>query len=172
MSCRGSILALGALSVGLLLGPPALAQGRRAGPRLKNPRIGEKGPRTPIQEFETMPPEEQQRALNRLPPAQRQKLQERLARVNQLPEGQRRALTNLYNRLHQLPPDRQNSVRKAINRLSEQAPGRQQAIREELRGMAALPPQQRRERLESPEFRSRFSKKEQEVLRDMTPLLP
>jgi hypothetical protein len=173
MLCRGSILALGALSLGLLLGPPARAQGRRAAGRiLKNPRIAPKGPRTPIQEFETLPPDEQQRALNRLPPAQRRRLQERLDRFNQLPEEQRRSLTNLYNRLHELPPERQNSVRKAINRLSEQPAERQQTIRRELRSIAALPADERKQRLDSPEFRSRFNKREQEILRDMAPLLP
>jgi hypothetical protein len=155
--------------------PHALAQGRRrpmtrAGraPAVRQPQ---RGPRTPIQEFETMSPEQRQRALNRLSPGERRKLQERLDRFNQLPEDQRRTLTNLYNRLHQLPPDRQDSVRIAINRFSEQSPDRQVAIRQELRKMAALSSEQRRQRMKSSDFREAFSKKEQDILKDMTPLL-
>lgn len=165
-----------ALGVGLLTAPLADAQGRRGAiqrgqhlPRIKN---APKGPKTPIQEFETMSPDEQRRALNRLPPNQRRNLEERLNRFNQLPEQQRQALTNLYNRLHQLPSERQNSVRKAINKFSEQPADRQELIRQELRRMAALPAGERTQHLGSADVRSSLSKKEQDILRDMIPLLP
>lgn len=119
-----------------------------------------------------MSPEDQRKQLDRLPPAQRARLRQRLERFNQLPPEQQRTLSNLYNRLHQLPPERQESVRKAINKFSQQSPDRQQVIRDELRGMATLPEKERRERLTSHEFRSRFSHKEQEIVRDMSELLP
>ncbi len=96
MRYRSSILALGAVALGLALEPSAVAQVRRGGmgrgARAPRIRLPQKGPRTPIQEFETMPPEEQRNALNRLPPGERRKLQERLDRFNQLPEDQRRTL--------------------------------------------------------------------------------
>src|SRR5579864_2259527 len=108
---RRAILALAA-GLSLLAGSPVWAQrnGRRGGgavnapraPRTENQRLENAG-KTPIEEFETMPPEQQQKALNRLPPAQRQQLQERLKRFNQLPPEQQQALKNLYTRLHQLP---------------------------------------------------------------------
>jgi len=63
-------------------------------------------------------------------------------------------------------------VRKAINRFSEQSLARQQAIREELRSIAVLPPQDRQAHMNNADFRSRFNKKEQDILRDMSPLLP
>jgi Protein of unknown function (DUF3106) len=173
---RGSILALAALGWGLLFGVPALAQrGARGGaraPRGTQTEAGQNQQKTPIDEFETMPPDQQQKALNRLPPAQRRQLQERLQRFNALPPEQQQTLKTLYNRLHQLPPQRQEAVRKAINRFSQQAPDRQQALREELRNVAALPPQQRQAHMSSPDFRARFTKKEQDILRGMSPLLP
>jgi thioesterase domain-containing protein len=135
-------------------------------------RSARSGAATPIDEFERMSPEQQQRALERLPPAQRQKLQQRLQRFNQLPAEQQRTLRNLYNRLHQLPPEQQESVRKAINRFSEQAPGRQQLMRDELRSMAALPEQDRQARMASQEFRKTLSRREQSILKDMLPVLP
>ncbi len=119
-----------------------------------------------------MSPEQQQRALERLPPGQRQKLQERLQRFNQLPPEQQRTLRNLYNRLHQLPANQQESVRKAIDRFSKQAPDRQQAVRDELRAIAALPEHDRKTRMASPEFRNQFSRREQGIVKDMLPLLP
>lgn len=128
--------------------------------------------RTPIDEFERMPPEQQQRALDRLPPGHRQKLQERLQRFNRLPPAQQTTLRNLYNRLHQLPAGQQESVRKAIHRFSGQPPDRQQAMRDELRSLAMLPEQARAQRIASQEFRQGFNRREQGMMRDMLPLLP
>ncbi|HWY47143.1 MAG TPA: DUF3106 domain-containing protein [Bryobacteraceae bacterium] len=174
MRWRGSILALSVLVCGVISESTARAQSRRgATSRPPGSPRQSKGPvQTPIEEFETMSPAEQQKALNRLPPAQRQKLQERLQRFNQLPPEQQQALKNLYNRLHQLPAERQDAVRKSINKLSQQPPERQQAIRQELRGMANLSPDERRAHLSGPEFRGKFNKKEQEIVRDMSEVLP
>ena len=166
-----------------MLSPPALAQrgargaGAQRGGRVQSPspnhREGkQRESRTPIEEFETLPLAEQQRALNRLPASERHQLEQRLERFNALPPQQQQALRTLYNRLHQLPPQRQQAVRKAVSKLSQQSPERQQAIREELRDIAALPPDERQMRLSSPGFRSQYTKKEQEILRDMLPLLP
>jgi hypothetical protein len=169
MSGRSLLMALSVILGGLLYNPCAFA---RRPPGARAERGGKAGPNTPIDQFEGMPPEQQQRALERLPPGQRQKLQERLRRFNQLPREQQQTLRNLYNRLHQLPPGRQESVRKAINRFSEQAPDRQRAMRDELRSMAALPKPDREARMASPEFRNNFSRREQGIVKDMLPVLP
>ena len=150
--------------------PSALA---RRPPAPHSARSGATTPAvTPIDEFERMSPDQQQRALERLPPGQRQKLQQRLQRFNQLPAEQQRTLRNLYNRLHQLPPEQQQSVRRAINRFSEQSPARQQVMRDELRSLAALPERNREAWVKSPEFRRRFSRREQGIIYEMTPMLP
>ena len=128
--------------------------------------------RTPIEEFETMPPAEQQKALGRLPAGQRKELQERLDQFNQLPAEQQRALVSFYNRLHQLPEQKQDGVRKAWNKFVDQPKERQQVIREELRDIAGLSADERKSEMTSPAFKSRFSKKEQDIVRDMEPLLP
>ncbi|HXA64780.1 MAG TPA: DUF3106 domain-containing protein [Bryobacteraceae bacterium] len=174
MRWRWSILALCALTSGMIFESTARAQGRRsAASRPPGSARQGKGPvQTPIEEFETMSPAEQQKALNRLPPQQRQKLQERLQRFNQLPPEQQQALKNLYNRLHQLPAERQDAVRKSISKMSQQPPERQQAMRQELRSMANMSRDERQAHLSGPEFRGRFNKKEQEIVRDMSEVLP
>ena len=179
MRCRSSIPALAALALCMSFGSPAGAQGRRGGmaPRsrpMNVPRQGNigRGARTPIDEFETMSPQQRQKALDRLPPDQRQRLQERLDRFNQLPPEQQQALKNLYNRLHELPPERQDAVRNSINKFSQQPPERQQSIREELRNMAGMSAEQRKAQVSSPEFKQKFNKKEQEIVRDMSEMLP
>jgi hypothetical protein len=168
MSGRNVLVAL-SLIAGLVAYHPTLFARRPPGTRAGGKAAAAP---TPIDEFERMPPAEQQRALERLPPGQRQKLQERLRRFNQLPPEQQQTLRNLYNRLHQLPASQQQSVRKAINRFSNQAPDRQRAMRDELRSMAALPEQDREARMASEEFRNRFSRREQGIVKDMLPVLP
>ena len=171
MSGLGSISALAALGCGLLLCVPAAAQRGARGDRARMPRAerAEANPKkTPIDEFETLSPAEQQRALNRLPEAQRQQPRARLDRFNALPADQQQAPKSMYNRLHQLPPQPQEAVRKAINKFSPLPGDRQQAVREELRSSEAMSSQQRPQELDSPGVRSRFSKKEQEILRDMS----
>jgi phage-related protein len=139
---------------------------------LAQARPGPKNAKTPIDEFMRMSPAEQQKALNRLPPEQRRKLEERLERFNQLPRGQQQTLRNMYDRLNQLPPERQQAVRKSLNQFSQQPPERRQAMRQELRSMAGLEAQDREARMASVEFREKFSEKEQRIVRDMSGLLP
>jgi hypothetical protein len=174
MRWRSSILALCALACGMIFATTGRAQGRRGAMSRPpgSPRQARGPNQTPIEEFETMPPAEQQKALNRLPPEQRQKLQERLQRFNQLPPEQQQALKNLYNRLHQLSPERQDAVRKSINKMSKQPPERQRAMRQELRSMASMSPKDRQAHMSTPEFRGTFIKKEQEIVRDMSEVLP
>lgn len=128
--------------------------------------------RTPIEEFERMPPEQQRRELARLPAAQRKRIEDQLRKFNQLPPEQRQTLNNLYSRLHQLPAYEQESVHHAIDRFSKLSMDRQRAIRGELRGLAPLSEQDRAARLKSGDFKHTFSRREQGIVRDMVPLLP
>jgi len=169
-----SMVTWGVLLLSLVLAPGALAQSRRGGVnrRPARPEKPSKAVKTPIDEFERMSPEERQKALQRLPPPQRKQLEERLKKFNQLPAEQQQTLKNMYSRLNQLPPERQEVVRKSINKFSQEPADRQQSMREELRSMSAMPDEERQARLASPEFRSKFNGKEQEIVRDMADLLP
>jgi len=169
-------VAAAALLLGLSFAPSAFAQPRRGGgmnrPKPPRPEKPQKAEKTPIDEFQTMSPQERQRALDRMPPAQRKKLEERLQKFNELPAEQQRTLKNMYNRLNELPPGRQDAVRKSMNQFSEQPFERRNAMRQELKSIGELPEQDRAARLASPEFRSKFSPKEQDIVRDMSELLP
>ena len=156
-----------ALVLGLTASPGAFG-----GPKAPKPTKAAKNVKTPIDEFMRMSPEEQQKALNRLPPEQRRRFQERLQRFNQLPAAQQQTLRNMYDRLNQLPPERQQAVRRSMNQFSREPQDRRQAMRQELKGLAPLPAEDRQARLASPEFREKFSEKEQGIIRDMSDVLP
>ena len=169
-----SIAAVAVLGLGLTLTPELSAQGRRGGmnrPRPVRPEKPTKASRTPIDEFQTMSPQERQKALDRLPPKEREQLEKRLQRFNELPPEQQRVLKNMYSRLNQLPAGRQDAVRKSINQFFETPPERRQIMREELRGLGAMPESEREARMSSAEFHSKFSTAEQEIVRNMSELL-
>jgi TolA-binding protein len=158
------------LAAGLVLPVDARQAG---GKGAKRPT--EKSPRnsgTPIDDFLHMTPEEQRQALDRLPPGQRMRLQQRLNKFNQLPPQQQQRLRTMYDRLNQLPPARQNLVRRSLNEFSQQPADRRQAMRQELRKLAPLGPKDREARMASPDFREKFSDKEQRIVSDMSDLLP
>jgi len=186
MQGRNPTRAVIATALVLAFARPGLAQGGHPGanraPQAAPPRPSSppentrppngRGPQTPIDQFETMSPEQRQKVLNQLPRAKRAKLEERLQKFNDLPPEQQQSLKSLYTRLNQLPPERQATVRKAVSRFSEQPAERQQAIRAELQNMASLSEQDRLQLLRSSGFRKKFSRKEQGIVRDMAPLLP
>lgn len=173
MRWRGCVPLTALLFLCVNLAPGAFAQGRRgAMGRVRPDKPARQVRRTPIEEFRTMSPDQQQRALDRLTPQERQRLQERLKKFDQLPAGQQRSLNNLYNRLHGLAPERQDAVRESINNFSRLPAPRQQAMREELRGMVGLSDKDRQARMSTPEFQEKFSKEEQGILRDMSEVLP
>ncbi|HLK20158.1 MAG TPA: DUF3106 domain-containing protein [Bryobacteraceae bacterium] len=153
----------------------ALPVDARQGAAKGSKRPTERSPRnsgTPIDEFMHMTPDEQRQALEHLPPGQRARLQQRLNKFNQLPPQQQERLRNMYDRLNQLPPARQNLVRRSLTELAQQPADRRQAIRQEMRKLAPLGPKDRAARLSSPEFKQKFSEKEQQIVNDMSDLLP
>ena len=168
-----SIVASVAIAASLTVAPSALAQ-RRGGMNRRPPRPEKpaKPVKTPIDEFEKMAPEERQKALDRLPPKQRQQVEERLQKFNQLPPAQQQTLKNMYNRLNELPAARQEVVRGSMNKFFQSPADRQQVMREELRGMAPLTGDEREARMSTPEFKSKFNASEQEIVRNMSDLLP
>jgi len=165
----------GAAAIVFWLAPVSAAQigrGSRAGRLLfKNAKAAKNG-NTPIDKFMQMSPEERRKALNRLPPEQRKRLQERLQKFNNLPPERQEELKNLYNRLNQLPAERQQAVRRSLNQFARQPADRKQAIRRELRSMSSLSSEEREARMASQEFQGDFSDKEQKIVRGMSELLP
>jgi Protein of unknown function (DUF3106) len=162
-----------AVILGCAAGIASAAQGHRAaGGAVRHSPEPKEPEKTPIDEFERMTPEQQQKALDKLPPERRKKVEAQLAHLRSLPPEQRAMLRQTYNRLNELPPDRQQALRKAFQKFSNQPPGRQQAIREELRLLGDLSSEERLTRFKSPEFRAGFSRGEQQIVRDMADLLP
>jgi hypothetical protein len=105
-------------------------------------------PTPALQRLANMTPEQRQKALSRLPPDRRDRVEDQLGKLDRLPADQRAKLLQRYDEFQGLPRDRQATVRS------------------ELQALRKLPTPQLRERLNSPEFQEKFSPEEQRLLRE------
>jgi hypothetical protein len=101
-----------------------------------------------LERWESMTPEQRERALSRLSPERRAQIEERLRRLEQLPPEERERLKQRYQDFAALPRDRQDALRLEI-----------QALRN-------MRPVMRRRRVMSPEFQRHYSPEEKRILRE------
>jgi hypothetical protein len=152
--------------------PGAAAAGRGGAARGGNgaPRMAV--PLNPVQRFLSMTPEEQERMLEKAPPAQRARLQEALDNWNKKPEAQKQFAYRQYQSLSKLPPETQSLLRRqmvAFNHLPEE---RIKPVRQELIRLLRMPADQRPTRFSSEEFNKKYSPEEQQILKDLSTNLP
>lgn len=155
--------------------PSAFAQTRRGGtvgrgrvPHSESAPRSKSDEQAALERFQQMSPEERTEALAKLPKDRRQKLQKQLERYDQLSPAQREQL----NQFNHLPPERQNAFRKAFQKYQKSPPERQQVMRDELTRLRSMAEEDRAARLASPDFKSRYSKGEQQILSDLAVALP
>jgi hypothetical protein len=158
MGSRRTSVASLLLLLGLVGVTPDLALGR-AGPGAARD--------TPIERWMRMSPEQRQRALDKLPPERRQRVEERIRQYQQLSPQERQALRQRYDRFSQLPPQKQNQARALFRRFSALPAERRQALQHELQQLRSMPEAERRTRVASEDFRNRFSPSEQQMLQDL-----
>ena len=117
-------------------------------PKQPNPnRMPKAIPGPQFQRFQQMSPEERERALSKLPPERRARIEQQLQRYESLTPAQKEFVNRRLALLQSLPPQRQAAVRQELQRLRE------------------LPPAQRRAALNSIEERERFSPDEMQLIR-------
>jgi phage-related protein len=115
------------------------------------PKRSQPNPAKELDRFAKMPPEQQQKELDKLPPARRAAMEQRLARYEKLSPEQQEHFKQRLEMMRSLPKERQNAVREKI---------------QELR---ALPPGERRKALKSDELQQNFSPDEQQLVREAFP---
>src|SRR5580700_7503673 len=107
--------------------------------------------------FRRLPPERQQlHHFASLPPEQQQRMLNRMETWEHLTPGQKQQARELFGRMQQLPPDRRRMVNTAV------------------RDLRAMPPGEREQIIDSNRFRSVFSPEERDIMRGATrlPLAP
>jgi hypothetical protein len=147
--------------------PKTAAPKAPAGPQAPH----QKAERTPLDRFNRMPPDERQKALAKLPPERRKKIEDQLNQYKSLTPEQRRDLRSRYQAFNQFPPEKQNQARRLFRQFGELPEQRQGVIRKEFENLRAMPEADRRARINSDEFRSKYNSHEQKFLSDLSGLL-
>ncbi len=163
---RRLIQLLGAVLVLAVLAP---AQPRKGMP---GPGRRQLAPHIMLDRLSEMSPEQRQRALERLPAPRRRMVEQRLERYNRMPPEERERLKDQYDIFQQLTPENRDAVRRMFRRFSRFPDERRAAMRMELNELRQLDEQERRARIETDDFRSRFSRPEQRLLENLSRILP
>ena len=119
-----------------------------------------------------MNPQQRERALSKLPPERREKIENGLKRYNSLPEQDRDQLRHRFENFKQLPPEQQDALRRNFRQFTALPDDRRVLVRQELNQLQSMTPDQREQRMQSEEFRSRFDGRERKLLDNFTRLMP
>lgn len=125
-----------------------------------------------LERLSRMSPEQQQRALAGLPPGMQNQIANGLRRLERLPPEQRAEWLVRYRRFQQLSPLQKQEVRNMVLEFRMLPQPRRAAVKRELDVLRHLPEQEREQRLESQQFRSRFSPQERNMILIAAPVLP
>lgn len=145
------------LAAGVLLAPEAFAQS--GGDRPQNKKA--------IERWERMTPEQRRRAMDRLPPERRRRIEERQRRYENLPPEARERLRGRYEKFQKMPSGQQDRLRKLYRRFQNLPEARRAALGLEMRRLRDMPEKERQEAIESPEFRENHSPSERKMVKDL-----
>jgi hypothetical protein len=121
-----------------------------------------------LQKLLEMKPEDRDKALQSLPPQRRQNIERRLGEIEKMAPARRTRVLTQLEMLNSLPIQKQQQVRRSIRLLGELPEDRKALIRQELQRMAPMPDEQRREHMNSEEFRNRYSVTEQQMMSNLS----
>jgi hypothetical protein len=152
------VLLLVATAVTLVMAQPARRPGKRIGPPAANGMI---------ERLNNMTPEQRKRALDRLPPERRERVERRLQNYNALPPEAKERLREQYREFQKLPVEKQDAIRRSFRQLGELPQDRRPMVRREVMRLRRLTPEERASRMDDENFRSRFSESERQIIRDL-----
>jgi hypothetical protein len=125
-----------------------------------------------IDRWNRMSPEERERELAKLPPARARLIRQRIRRYNQMNPDEQQALRERYQTFSQLPPAKQQIIRERLREFRLLPVARLPIVHGEVEQLRLLPEVQRQAFLNSEEFRTKYSPKEQQIIRDLSTFLP
>jgi hypothetical protein len=125
-----------------------------------------------VRRLAEMTPQERQKALAALPADRREAVMKRLQAFQQMTPAERQRAEFELGRLQKLPQQKQNQVRRSIRQFTDLPEDRRAAIGPELDRLSAMPDEERRARMNSEEFRNRYSPAEQQMMSNIAEVLP
>jgi hypothetical protein len=116
-------------------------------------------------------PEERDRALEKLPPKMQEQFRNSLKRFDSLSPAQQQLQLKWVDRYSALPRGQQEAFKLQWQALGKMQPEERRPITTALRRLEGLPDAQRRQLLESEDFKSRFSADERKMISDLSVIM-
>lgn len=130
-------------------------------------------PANPVSHLYRATPEERERALERIPAAQQERMRKNLEWFDRLPKEQQQLVLGRAERFEALPQQGKQAFQQAMRDLGALPQDRHQAIGGALRRLQMMPADQRGKVLESDQFKGQFSPEELKILSGLsTVMLP
>ena len=123
-----------------------------------------------LREHSSLPPQEQEKALEKdpdyqnLPPQRQEQLKERLRRFNSMPPEQRQKVINRMQAIEQLPPEKRQLLQQSMSQLAFLPQDRRQMVRKAYRNLRQMPPEERDRVMNSDQFKSTLSDNERSIV--------
>ncbi len=118
----------------------------------------------PADWLRTMTPEQRERVIEKFLPQQQVNIRKRLANFDNLPDAQKQRQLQRYDEFQALPPDKQQLVRQQMNAFNALPDDRRAAVKAAYVRLSNSTPDDRANILARPQFRSRFSSEELQML--------
>jgi hypothetical protein len=138
--------------------PPNNAGGApKGGAKMANPD-------NPVDRLLRMPPEQRERAIEKLPPQQQANIRKRLENFDKQTEAQKQRQLEHLDEFWTLPPDKQKLVRDQMNAFKALPDARREEVKKAYVRLSRETPEGRNTILARPQFRSRFTPAELQIL--------
>ena len=145
-------------------------------PVIGTPRDVHQGPHAGdwLRRYNSLPPQQRQRALEsdpsfrRLPQSEQEHYRSQLNQFNSKSPQEQQRLINRMDAWGHLSQAQKDQARNTYSQLKSMPADRQQQVNQAYRRLRAMPPSAREQVMNSPEFQSRFSEQERNVIRNMT----
>lgn len=167
MQCR--LLRSAILSFGFAAVLAATGAGvARAQQPADEPSEAERRLNTVLDRWNKMPPEERDRELAKLPQERARRIRQLLRRYNQMTPQEQKDLRKRYRTFSELSPEEKETVRQRLREFHALPQERRPVVHGEIDELRKLPEAQRQARMNSEEFRGRYSPQEQQIIKDLT----
>ncbi len=133
----------------------------KAGVRITNPA-------NPAERLYRMTPDQRERALEKLPAAQQERIRTQLKWFDSLGPVQQQVVLNRAERLAALPPEKRREVVLSMQEFNRLDPDRRPQVGNALRRLQNATEEQRKAFFDGPVFHQDFTAEEQKILLDLS----
>jgi hypothetical protein len=147
----------------LLFGSSAFAADRKT--------AGDPHPAKTVERLSKMPPKQRKQVLEKLPPERRAIVERRLEKYEKLGPAEKNQVRKQYDTFQHLPIEKQEALRRLYRRFNTLPEERRAPVGEELGRFRTMSSDERRARMNTDEFRNRYTQPEQQLLGQVARLM-